>query len=245
VTTAPAEPSDDEPEDQEAADEAAAPDGRAARAERRRNERRRAILDAAKRVFREKGYHPTSVHDVIDEARIARGTFYLYFASKQDVFGELVDEFLLVIRGAVRRILVGSEQLPPFEQLRANFRRVVAAVLEHDEVATIILRDPTGFDGDSAQSVDRFFSQVLAMVEDALRVGQGLGIIRDCDLKIVAAMALGGLQQVLNRMLAAHAGDPATRQRERTFADAEHLADELLQFLLRGLLTGPRAEPSA
>lgn len=225
-----------------ATDESPTPDGRAARAERRRAQRRRAILDAAKRVFRDKGYHPTSIHDIIDEARIARGTFYLYFSSKQDVFGDLVDEFLGEIRKAVRKILVGPEHPPPFEQLRANFRRVVAAVLEHDDVGSIILRDPTGFDGDSAEAIDRFFAQVLKMVEDALSVGQGLGIIRECDLKIVGAMALGGLQEVLKRMLAAHADDPAVRQREKTFADAEHLADELLQFLLRGLLTAPRTE---
>src|SRR5690606_25495730 len=59
-----------------------APDGRAARAERRRAERREAILSAAKTVFRDKGYHQASVHDIIDEAQIARGTFYLYFSSK-------------------------------------------------------------------------------------------------------------------------------------------------------------------
>ncbi len=230
------------PDDGTPPDGAPATDGRAARAERRRAQRRRAILDAAKRVFRDKGYHPTSVHDIIDDARIARGTFYLYFSSKQDVFGDLVDEFLAAIRQAVRKILVGPEHPPPFEQLRANFRRVVAAVLAHDDVGSIILRDPTGFDGDSAESIDRFFAQVLKMVHDALAVGQGLGIIRECELDIVSAMALGGLQEVLKRMLAAHADDPALRQREQPFADPEHIADELLQFLLRGLLTSPRAE---
>jgi AcrR family transcriptional regulator len=235
----------DAPDDTEApTGEADAPaDGRAVRAERRRAERREAILDAAKRVFRDKGYHPTSVHDIIDEARIARGTFYLYFSSKQDVFGELVDEFLRLIRGAVKRIAIGPEHPPPFEQLRANFRRVVAAVLADGDVASIILRDPTGFDGLSYDSVDRFFGQVLQMVEDALRVGQGLGLLRECNIRIVAAMALGGLREVLSRMLAAHADDATSRQREQTFASPEELADELLQFLLRGLLVTPRAEP--
>lgn len=220
----------------EPATEAAAPDGRAARAERRRNERRRAILDAAQRVFRDKGYHQASVHDIIDEARIARGTFYLYFTSKQDVFAELVDEFLAVIRGQVRRIVIGPGEPPPFEQLRANFRRVVSTVLAHEDVATIILRDPTGFDNESGDRVSRFFGQVLSMVEDALKVGEGIGLIRECDQRIVAATALGGLREVLARMLVAHGDDAQGRQRERTFAGAEHLADELLQFILGGLL---------
>lgn len=230
---------DAEPEDSSGPDSATEPpalDGRAARAERRRNERRRAILDAAQRVFRDKGYHQASVHDIIDEARIARGTFYLYFTSKQDVFAELVDEFLAVIRGQVRRIVIGPTEPPPLQQLRANFRRVVSTVLAHEDVATIILRDPTGFDAESGDRVSRFFGQVLSMVEDALQVGEGLGLIRECDRTIVAATALGGLREVLARMLVAHSDDGQGRQRERTFADADHLADELLQFLLGGLL---------
>ena len=89
------------------------PDGRAARAERRRAERREAILAAAKTVFRDKGYHQASVHDIIDEARIARGTFYLYFTSKQELFGELVDDFLARVRGEVRRISLEAGDDPP------------------------------------------------------------------------------------------------------------------------------------
>ena len=165
-------------------------DGRAARAERRRAQRRHAILEAAKRVLREKGYHQASVHDIIDEARIARGTFYLYFNSKQEVFGELVAEFLQALRGQVKRISLAPGSPAPLEQLHANFRRVVTTVLAHDDVATIILRHPVGFDEESGAKVDLFFDQVRQMVEDALRVGQSLGLLRACNTHIVAAASL-------------------------------------------------------
>ena len=130
-------------------------DGRAARAERRRTERREAILGAAKTVFRDKGYHQASVHDIIDEAQIARGTFYLYFSSKQEVFGQLVDDFLQLIRLQVKRISLAEGAAPPLEQLRANFRRVVSTVVAHEDVASIILRDPTSFDEESGGRDDR------------------------------------------------------------------------------------------
>lgn len=207
-------------------------DGRAARAERRRAERRTAIIDAAKRVFRSKGYHQASVHDIIDEARIARGTFYLYFASKQELFGNLVDEFLTILRTQVKRIEISPEAPPPNEQLRANFRRVVTAVLAHEEVASVIMRDPTGFDDESRQQVGRFFENVREMVEAALAVGQSLGLVGECDRSILAATALGGVREVLVRMLAAHAEPSAAT---RAFHDPERIADELLGFFLRGL----------
>jgi len=222
----------------EGADELA-PDGRALRAERRRTERREAILIAARQVFRDKGYHQASVHDIIDDARIARGTFYLYFASKQEVFSQLVDEFLRLIRGQVRRISLEAGAEAPLDQLRSNFRRVVATVVEHDDLATIILRDPISFDEESRARVNHFFDQVLSMIEDALRVGQGLRLVRHCDVHMVAVTALGGLRLALIHMLMAYGDDPVVRARERAFGQAEAVADELMAFFLRGMTPPP------
>jgi len=209
-------------------------DGRAARAERRRAERRSAITGAAKRIFRAKGYHQTSVHDIIDEARIARGTFYLYFSSKQELFGELVDEFVLVLRAQVKKIELGGGALEPRAQLRANFRRVVNAVLAHDDVASVILRDPTGFDEESRAQVQRFFDQVQQMLEAAMRVGQELGLVRECDHAIVSAIALGGVREVLVRMLTVHDA-PAPGNTQRAFRDPDPIADALLDLFAKGV----------
>lgn len=222
-------------EEEDDGEDSDALDGRAARAERRRTERRSAILGAAKAVFRDKGYHQASVHDIIDQARIARGTFYLYFSSKQEVFGELIDDFLRVTRAQVRNISLDEGADPPLEQLRANFRRVVATVLENDDVASVILRDPTSFDVESRTRVNHFFDQVLTVIEDAMQVGQKIGVVGDCDIHIAAVTALGGLCKALERLLAAHTGDPTEKARERAFHDPAHLADELLTFFIGGL----------
>jgi len=227
-------PVPDPDQDDRAALRARVPEGRAARAERRRIERRRAILEAAMRVFRAKGYHQASVHDIIDEARIARGTFYLYFNSKQELFGELVADFLQTVRGQVKRISLQKGDPEPLDQLHANFRRVVTTVLAHDDVATIILRHPLGFDEESGAKVNLFFEQVLQMIGEALRVGQTLGVLRECDIHIVAAASLGGLRDTLARMLMADAGDLPKGPRE-SFRDPTRLADELMAFFLRGL----------
>ena len=216
------------------APDATAQDGRAVRAERRRAERRSAITGAAKRVFRAKGYHQASVHDIIDEARIARGTFYLYFSSKQELFGELVDEFLQILRAQVKKIAIGGDAPEPRAQLRANFRRVVNAVLAHDDVASVILRDPTGFDEESRAQVQRFFTLVQQMLQAAMRVGQELGLVRECDHAIVSAIALGGVREVLVRMLAVHDA-PAGEQREQAFRDPDPIADELLDLFAKGV----------
>src|SRR6266446_9279146 len=57
-----------------------------------RQARRAQVLRHAKRIFARKGYHRTNVADIIARAGIARGTFYLYFQNKKDLFEELLEQ---------------------------------------------------------------------------------------------------------------------------------------------------------
>lgn len=210
-----------------------APDGRAARAQRRREARRDAILEAAKRVFQERGFHEASVAHIIQDAQIARGTFYLYFSSKRDVFAELLDEFVTLIRGGVQRISLEPDRGTPIQQLRENFQRVFRVMVEHEDIASIMLRDPSSFDEESRETAELFLNQIQKMIEGAIQVGQALGFIRKCDVKMAAIAAFGGVRAAGRRMLEARsAGEqsPAT--------DPDRVADELMAFIIEGLAEG-------
>lgn len=55
---------------------------------------RKAILDAARECFRERGYDNSTIRDIVRRTGLAAGTFYNYFASKQDIFAALLTDFL-------------------------------------------------------------------------------------------------------------------------------------------------------
>jgi AcrR family transcriptional regulator len=63
-------------------------EGRALRSRGQKTVRR--LLDAAEEVFAKRGYHPARVEDIVKAARTSHGTFYLYFASKEDVLRRLL-----------------------------------------------------------------------------------------------------------------------------------------------------------
>ena len=108
--------------------------------------RRAQVLRHAKRIFARKGYHRTNVADIIARARIARGTFYLYFQNKKDLFEELLEQVLTELTSRILRLRVGADQPNPVEQLRDNLRRVVEYVLEERELTDILLNHSVGFD---------------------------------------------------------------------------------------------------
>jgi AcrR family transcriptional regulator len=56
------------------------------------------LLDSALVVFAERGFHATRVDDICERAEVSHGTFYLYFASKEDLFASLVDEVVVQMR---------------------------------------------------------------------------------------------------------------------------------------------------
>lgn len=56
--------------------------------------RRNEILDKAESLFEVKGYNKTTVNDILREVNIAKGTFYYYFKSKEEVLDAVIDRYL-------------------------------------------------------------------------------------------------------------------------------------------------------
>src|SRR5215467_14139938 len=64
------------------------------------------ILDAALRAFGEQGYHGCSIDRITKLARCSRVSFYQYFASKEEVFGQLAGQ-------VARQLMASTEALEP------------------------------------------------------------------------------------------------------------------------------------
>jgi len=65
-------------------------------------ETRGRLLEAAEQVFGELGYHDASVVKITEAAGVGQGTFYLYFATKKDVFDELIRDLNRRVRHAMK-----------------------------------------------------------------------------------------------------------------------------------------------
>ena len=60
------------------------------KAEENKLKKRESLLDTAFKLFTEKGIHNTSISDIVEQAGVAKGTFYLYFKDKYDINNKLV-----------------------------------------------------------------------------------------------------------------------------------------------------------
>ncbi len=196
------------------------------------------------------GYHATGVADIIAQAGIARGTFYLYFASKREVFETLLDEFLDLLRARVHRIdeTVGLEGI--HSQLRDNVTRVLDAFAENPELSRIILNEAVGLDKGFDDKLSEFYQGLLDLIEQSLILGQDLGIVRPLDTRVIAAAILGSVKEVVQRVLHGRlndhgigdrAGDRPSHEGARAEGggraghDVSRVVDEVLEYNIRAV----------
>jgi AcrR family transcriptional regulator len=185
--------------------------------------RRAQVLRHAKRIFARKGYHRTNVADIISHARIARGTFYLYFENKRDLFEELLEQVLRELAIRIQRIRLGPGEPEPADQLRANLRRVMAFVLNERDLTSILMSHALGFDPDLDTRIQSFYDRIAAQIQRSLDLGISMGLVRQCDTRTAAYCILGGVKETIAQL---------SRQAP---PDIDGLVEEILRFGLSGV----------
>ncbi len=199
-------------------------DGRSKRAEANREQRRTQILERALSVFATKGYHGASVTDVVKAAGVARGTFYLYFDSKEAVFLDLLDELLATLRASVGGMDV-SDSTPMEDQLHGIVVRILRATESNRALTRIIFREAVGLDAAVDQKLREFHDGLHAWLMAALLLGKGLGLVRECDQDVVATCIIGMVRESIHRYVVRDDGP----------FDADAVARGLVRFAVDGL----------
>lgn len=198
---------------------------RSSRASEQRERRRVHILLAAAKLFGQRGYHGTSVADVIEAAEISRGTFYLYFDSKDAVFLELMEQFIQRIMSVVE--VVDPEGASPTERIAENVRRVVEVVFEQRDLTVMVLREGFGVRPEVDEKLGRFYGFVREMLEGAMRNGARHGLTRKVDEVLAATALIGAIKEVfLHELVLGHSHEDGRKA----------ISEALVDFGLRGLL---------
>ena len=196
-----------------------------------KEERREQILAAARNVFAKIGYARASVDDIVKEAGVARGTYYLYFEDKREAFEELIDRFSFQIAAAIVRIVVDDQENSVADQVLENIRGILGVCLEERAMTKILFTDAVGIDPEFQHKLNVFYDGVLLLLTESLRDGQALGIIADGEPRVLSYMTIGALKELLYQAVTLGLSGEST----------EALARQMYAFLRHGYL---RVQPS-
>jgi AcrR family transcriptional regulator len=100
----------------------------------RTRETRDKLLRIARGVFEEDGFDGASVSRIVEEANVSRGTFYLYFESKEDIFRTLAETLLTQVVELQRP----GDDLPPRETIRRAIAAFIVYYREHARLMAVL-----------------------------------------------------------------------------------------------------------
>lgn len=193
-----------------------------------KRERRDHIIECAKSVFVEKGFHNSSVADIIERARIARSTFYAHFTCKFDIFAILVETFSDTLRRAILAINIsraggGSDLAAEIKTMTLD---LIAVLEKNADLAKLLITAPQGHDSGFDRKIGDFYSGVLVAIRQLLDEGTADGNVRPLDPGIIAYAILGCVKQVLLQWLV-----------YGEIGDIRAAVDDIIRYNLHGIAT--------
>jgi AcrR family transcriptional regulator len=131
----------------------------AGRRERKKQRTREALIDAAFRLFQEKGFEATTVEEIADEVDVSSRTFFRYFASKEDVVLTFQEEqFSTMLEALAAR--------PESEPVMTALRNAAVSVLRACEDGTY------GFDPERFGCIQQMMENSPTVFGSSLEHGQ-------------------------------------------------------------------------
>ncbi len=202
-------------------------------AQHRSRETLQRILDAAIRVFEEKGYQRTTVSEIISRAGIGHGTFWIYFHNKDDLLRYMLQDMI----GEFEAFDWYRSDDPVRMDARSldNVKEIIGGVMDvfarHSKMHPLVMQASLVSE-EFRDTLDEMNKPFLEIVEKKFREHLEKGWCRDLDPKIIARIIVGMLEYANVQLANAGPG-----------ADRERLVENLSTIIYHALNHPPTGSP--
>lgn len=191
--------------------------------------REQALKDAAIEIFSRRGYHHAKVSEIVEEVGVAKGTFYGYYEGKEQIFREILSDFL----GMVLETIANWEPraLDSRDALREELERVglelTHLLMEHRRLTSIFFTETSSTNPEVESLVRKFHDALITMIAQFNRILYERDLIARADFRVLANMTIGMVERIVMEYVV-HDG----------FEDVE--PDAIVEHLVVHYLSGTR-----
>ncbi len=195
-------------------------------------ERRASIVQAATEVFAAKGYRAATMAEIGQTAGIGKGTIYLYFPSKQDIFLAVFEAYASGMVEQFKKAEAVAHQDGAAELLRRLNRLAVEALVEMQPIYSLVLEFWSVASLEELKEVlgikfRRMYTQFRALIAGLIRRGIESGeFCPEVDAEAVASMYIGAIDGLGLQIWLDDGLDPVA------------IGEGFLEVVLRGLMGG-------
>lgn len=200
--------------------------------------RRREIIEAAYKIFSEKGYHKTKMTDIATELELSHATLYRYFSNKRDIAAAVTD----IVIGMITAVVLAepAEDMQTLEDYRERLKRIgdrFFKLHEYDpKMHDIFFTQAAGVDESIARKLREGFDRFTAYTEEYLETGMKRGFLRP-DIHVhETALAINAMLWEAARRLSEETG--LSEEAKKVWQET------IIGLMLYGLATQAGREPS-
>jgi AcrR family transcriptional regulator len=180
------------------------------------------VRAAALRLFKEKGYHATSMRDIAAAVGINKGSLYSYIKSKEDLLIPVFEQAQGVLTTQIEQIC-SDAGLSPTERLKRAIHAHVTAVADNLDVLTVYLSEWRQLAAESLATNRDQRARYAYLFHEILQEGVASGEFRPMDTRIVMLGMIG----MCNYLFRWYRPDGRL--------DPDQVADALIEMVMRGV----------
>lgn len=149
------------------------------------------LLTAATKIFAREGYKDASVDDIVKSAAVAKGTFYYYFKSKDDLFLALIGTGTEKL--SEQMLSESNKYSDPIEKVRAIMISQYDFFAKNEDLCRVLLSEIWRFESKWKQKYQIKRNQYIKAMKLAIEFGQNANIFSKEIDSSVASIAIFGL----------------------------------------------------
>jgi AcrR family transcriptional regulator len=150
---------------------------------------REGIIEAAARIFSEKGYHATSMQDIAEAVNLQKASLYHHFTSKQEILAEILDEALDIINNRLELVL--SQPMSADEKLRQAMITYFQTIAENQNLSAVLLLELRSLDPELKTRQASRREKFEKLWKDLIIEGRQQGVFSNVDPSLTGRAILG------------------------------------------------------
>ncbi|ATW26555.1 TetR/AcrR family transcriptional regulator [Candidatus Formimonas warabiya] len=184
--------------------------------------KKKEIIRAAREVFAEQSYQGTSIKALAQKAKIATGTFYLYFSNKEALINMIVDEMFHELLDHIKK--ERAKFTDNYDKLQASMEACLNIFMREKTMAKILLVQVPGVNNAFNAKLIEIENELIKLTKGDLDELKSRGMLPEEDTLVCAMAFVGSFRQVIINWL-----------REGKPENLAEACDTLMAYNLRGL----------
>lgn len=178
--------------------------------------KKKEIINAAVKIFAEKGYQKVTIRDITDYIGISTGTFYIYFKDKRELFVDVVDAVLRTIIGEAAQALKQEED--PHKRMLIRGRVFYENYIKYNEIMHQLRAEMVGEEKWPHEKVKKVYHDLTQPVIRDIQKAIDAGIYRKVNPDITAYALTGTIEMICLRVMI---------DKEYSFVTAQEIISDL------------------